>query len=95
MWPLCHSHPFFNAYGVRNDDPVVRHQDVSLSFLDLSNAQHSRGEDLSVKISVLPGVGTDPLIEQKIAGIEGKRFQLEKVAFETVRTISAHASLCE
>ena len=48
-----------------------------------------------MKISVLPGVGTDPLIEQKIAGIEGKRFQLEKVAFETVRTISPHASLCE
>lgn len=53
------------------------------TFVAVNNKQHARGEDLSVKINVLPGMAVDPTIENKIASIDGGRYQQEKQFFES------------
>ena len=70
---------------IRREYCCARQKPVAPTFVAVNNKQHARGEDLSVKINVLPGMAVDPTIENKIASIDGGRYQQEKQFFESVR----------
>ena len=70
--------------GIRREYCCARQRTVAPTFVAVNNKQHARGEDLSVKINVLPGMAVDPTIENKIASIDGGRYQQEKQFFESV-----------
>ena len=69
---------------LRREYCCARPKSAAPTFVAVNNKQHARGEDLSVKINVLPGMAVDPSIESKIASIDGVRYQQEKQFFESV-----------
>ena len=69
---------------------VARHEESMPSFLRARSAERARGGDLSVKINVLPGAGTDPAVGAKVASMEQKRSQTEQALFETAGLAVAH-----
>ena len=76
--------PYGSLGGLRREYCCARPKSAAPTFVAVNNKQHARGEDLSVKINVLPGMAVDPSIESKIASIDGVRYQQEKQFFESV-----------
>ena len=81
---VLHHCSIWEFWGFRREYCCARPQSAAPTFVAVNNKQHARGEDLSVKINVLPGMAVDPSIESKIASIDGVRYQQEKQFFESV-----------
>lgn len=56
-----------------------------LSMLRMKSGQSQRGEEISVKIKVLPELKLSPAIEENVANLAKKRSQEEKDFIEKVR----------
>ena len=75
-WSLC--------FDTRCSVGCCRHPHAPLAFVHVGSDQFARGEDVSVKINLMSGVGPDPTLAGKLSSMEESRYQLEKSFFEAV-----------